>query len=52
MISIEGLRVEFGNKPLFVDASFVINDRDFNHGMVKYCFQAQYLSIKRRYLSA
>ena len=28
MISIEGLKVEFGVKPLFVDASFVINDRD------------------------
>ena len=28
MISIEGLRVEFGVKPLFQDVSFVINDRD------------------------
>ncbi|MCH5310591.1 MAG: ABC-F family ATP-binding cassette domain-containing protein [Prevotella sp.] len=28
MISIEGLKVEFGVKPLFQDASFVINDRD------------------------
>ena len=28
MISIEGLKVEFGIKPLFSDASFVINDRD------------------------
>ncbi|MBQ9533315.1 MAG: ATP-binding cassette domain-containing protein [Prevotella sp.] len=28
MISVEGLRVEFGVKPLFHDASFVINDRD------------------------
>ncbi len=28
MISVEGLRVEFGVKPLFFDASFVINDRD------------------------
>ena len=28
MISIEGLKVEFGVKPLFSDASFVINDRD------------------------
>ncbi len=28
MISVEGLKVEFGVKPLFVDASFVINDRD------------------------
>ena len=28
MISVEGLRVEFGVKPLFADASFVINDRD------------------------
>ena len=28
MISVEGLRVEFGAKPLFSDASFVINDRD------------------------
>ena len=28
MISVEGLRVEFGVKPLFSDASFVINDRD------------------------
>ncbi len=28
MISIENLKVEFGVKPLFHDASFVINDRD------------------------
>ena len=28
MISIESLRVEFGIKPLFADASFVVNDRD------------------------
>lgn len=28
MISVDGLRVEFGVKPLFSDASFVINDRD------------------------
>ena len=28
MISVEGLRVEFGVKPLFHDVSFVINDRD------------------------
>ena len=28
MISVEGLKVEFGVKPLFTDASFVINDRD------------------------
>ena len=28
MISVEGLRVEFGVKPLFANASFVINDRD------------------------
>ncbi|MDE7085930.1 MAG: ATP-binding cassette domain-containing protein, partial [Prevotella sp.] len=28
MISVESLRVEFGEKPLFVDASFVVNDRD------------------------
>lgn len=28
MISVEGLTVEFGIKPLFLDASFVINDRD------------------------
>ena len=28
MISVEGLRVEFGVKPLFADASFVVNDRD------------------------
>ena len=28
MISIEGLKVEFGVKPLFSNASFVINDRD------------------------
>lgn len=28
MISIEGLKVEFGAKPLFHDVSFVINDRD------------------------
>ena len=28
MISIEGLKVEFGVKPLFSDATFVINDKD------------------------
>lgn len=28
MISVEGLKVEFGIKPLFEDVSFVINDRD------------------------
>ena len=28
MISVEGLKVEFGVKPLCVDARFVINDRD------------------------
>ena len=28
MISVEGLRVEFGVKPLFSGASFVVNDRD------------------------
>lgn len=28
MISVEGLKVEFGVKPLFQDVSFVINDRD------------------------
>ena len=28
MISVEGLKVEFGVKPLFADASFVINSRD------------------------
>ena len=28
MISVEGLRVEFGIKPLFDGASFVINDKD------------------------
>lgn len=28
MISVEGLKVEFGVKPLFHDASFVVNDRD------------------------
>lgn len=28
MISVDGLKVEFGVKPLFSDASFVINDRD------------------------
>ena len=28
MISVEGLKVEFGVKPLFVDVSFVVNDRD------------------------
>ena len=28
MISVDKLKVEFGVKPLFVDASFVINDRD------------------------
>ncbi len=28
MISVEGLKVEFGVKPLFTDISFVINERD------------------------
>lgn len=28
MISVEGLKVEFGIKPLFTDVSFVVNDRD------------------------
>ena len=28
MISVESLRVEFGVKPLFAEASFVVNDRD------------------------
>jgi len=28
MISVEGLKVEFGIKPLFQDVSFVVNDRD------------------------
>ncbi len=28
MISVEGLKVEFGVKPLFQDASFVVNDHD------------------------
>jgi len=28
MISVESLKVEFGVKPLFADASFVVNDRD------------------------
>ena len=28
MISVEGLKVEFGVKPLFHDANFVINQRD------------------------
>lgn len=28
MISVEGLKVEFGVKPLFEDVGFVINDRD------------------------
>lgn len=28
MISVEGLKVEFGVKPLFHDVSFVVNDRD------------------------
>ena len=28
MISVEGLRVEFGVKPLFQDVSFVVNDHD------------------------
>jgi ATP-binding cassette subfamily F protein 3 len=28
MISVEGLKVEFGVKPLFSDVNFVINDRD------------------------
>jgi ATP-binding cassette subfamily F protein 3 len=28
MIAVEGLKVEFGVKPLFADATFVVNDRD------------------------
>lgn len=28
MISVEGLKVEFGVKPLFSNVNFVINDRD------------------------
>ncbi|MBF1561431.1 ABC-F family ATP-binding cassette domain-containing protein [Segatella salivae] len=28
MISVEGLKVEFGVKPLFTDVCFVVNDRD------------------------
>ena len=28
VISVEGLKVEFGVKPLFTDATFVINDKD------------------------
>lgn len=28
MISVEGLCVEFSAKPLFTNASFVVNDRD------------------------
>lgn len=28
MISVEGLKVEFGAKPLFTDVTFVINERD------------------------
>lgn len=28
MVSVEGLSVEFSAKPLFADASFVVNDRD------------------------
>ena len=28
MISIDGLTVEFGVKPLFKDVSFVVNERD------------------------
>ena len=28
MISVEGLKVEFSAKPLYQDASFVINDKD------------------------
>ena len=28
MLSVEGLKVEFGVKPLFTDVSFVVNDRD------------------------
>ena len=28
MISVEGLKVEFGVKPLFQDVNFVVNDRD------------------------
>lgn len=28
MISVDGLKVEFGVKPLFEDVSFVVNDRD------------------------
>ena len=27
MIAVDSLRVEFGVKPLFADASFVVNDR-------------------------
>ena len=30
MISVEGLKVEFGVKPLFHDVSFVINDRRYD----------------------
>ena len=28
MISVDSLSVEFGVKPLFTDASFVVNERD------------------------
>ena len=28
MVSVENLKVEFGVKPLFSGASFVVNDRD------------------------
>lgn len=28
MISVEGLKVEFGVKPLFTDVGFVVNDTD------------------------
>ena len=28
MVSIEGLKVEFGVKPLFSDVSYVVNDHD------------------------
>ena len=28
MLSVEGLKIEFGAKPLFSDATFVVNDHD------------------------
>ena len=28
MLSVEGLKIEFGAKPLFTDVSFVVNDHD------------------------